>query len=191
MENKTKRYYIKEIYKDLVIPETWDTLEDFVDWYMLEAKMPLLVPQDAEIVVSDDAVAISLFKKGPYQVELYLLYPDYDILQHCHPDLEVIVVDLGGCKFTPKSHFNTSVAWGYVWEKLLPGNYHGNEHIREYGGVNLAFEKWIDTSKQFSAASNWKGFIRGNESHQAKLIRRINGNDVFIDDETADVTRTL
>lgn len=191
MENAIKKYHVKEIYKDLVIPETWDTLEDFVDWYMLEAKMPLFVPQDAEVVMSDDAVSISLFKKGSYQVELYLLYPDYDILEHCHPDLEVIIVDLGGCNFAPKSHFNTSVAWGLVGEKLLPGNYHGNDNIREYGGVNLAFQKWIDTSKQFSAASNWKGFIRGNEGHQAKLIRRINGNDVFINDEIADITKRI
>lgn len=191
MENKIKKYHVSEIYKGLVIPETWDTLEDFVDWYMIEAKIPLLVPYDAEVVMSDDASAVTLFKKGPYQVELYLLYPDYEILEHSHPDLEVIIVDLGGCNFAPKSHLNTSDKWGYVWEKLLPGNYHGNDHIRKYGAINLAFEKWIDTSKQFSAASNWRGFIRGSDNHQANLIRRINGDDVFINDEMADVTKKI
>lgn len=192
MEKIVKKYHVEDIYKDLAIPETWETLEDFVEWYIVTARMPILIPQESEVIQSDDAAAICIFRKGAYQVEFYLQYPNLEILEHSHPDMEVIIVDLAGGNQGEKSSFGVSSRWGNTFSKLKAGDYHSAPKF-EYanGGITLAFQRWINTNKQFSAASNWKGFIRGSDGHQAKLIKRINGSDVFINDEVADVTRTI
>jgi len=192
MEKIVKKYRVEDIYKDLVIPDTWDTLEEFVEWYMTVARMPILVPHESEVIQSDDAAAICIFKKGAYQVEFYLQYPKLEILEHSHPDMEVIIVDLAGGNQGEKSFFGVSSRWGNTFSKLNNGDYHSSQKFEHAnGGITLAFQKWINSDKQFSAASNWKGFIRGKDGHQANLIRRVNGDNVFINDEVADVTRTL
>jgi hypothetical protein len=58
-----KKINIEEYFKNIVIPDDWDTLEEFVDWY-IDSRMPILPPWNAEVIKSDDAVAICVFKKG-------------------------------------------------------------------------------------------------------------------------------
>jgi hypothetical protein len=70
-------------FSNITIPDNWDTLEDFVDWY-IDARMPLIVPWNAEVIRSDDAAAVCVFKKGHYQVEFYLEYPKMYILSLIH-----------------------------------------------------------------------------------------------------------
>lgn len=65
-------------YDNYVIPDDWDTLEDFVTWFT-ESKFPVVIPWDAEVRRTDDATTICLFRKGRYQVEIYLIYPGWVI----------------------------------------------------------------------------------------------------------------
>ena len=73
-----KTFESNDFFKDLQIPDDWVTLEDFVNWYM-ESKIPIMIPWNAKVIRSDDAVAISIFRKGQYQVEFYL-HQGYGVL---------------------------------------------------------------------------------------------------------------
>jgi hypothetical protein len=158
-----KQFSATDFFANLDIPEDWDSLEDFVDWYM-GSKIPLIIPWNAEVIRSDDAVAICIFRKGNYQVEFYLEYPEMYIRKHAHPRMEVIVMDLGGGSITPKqTDIDVSRLWGRTYEKLNPGEYHGGDSSSLISGgfVTLAFQRWENPDEMTSAAIQWKGEIQG------------------------------
>ena len=182
-----KKYDASEYFSKIQIPQNWNSLEEFVDWYMLEARMPWMIPFNAEVMESDDAVAICLFRKGNYQVELYLEYPENYVRRHAHPRMEVIIVDLGGGCFSAPDGNGMSTKWGNAKQKLLAGEEHGGDiaHSLAKGFIFLAFQKWEIQEEMSSASVQWKGEIQG--PHQANLIRSRKPNSIILKD-FADVT---
>ena len=174
-------------FENIVIPDDWKTLEDFVDWY-LDARMPFMVPHNAEVIRSDDAVAICIFKKSHYQVEFYLEFPHMDIPRHSHPDMEVIIMDLGGGSASPRHKIGLSTNWGLVEKKILSGNEHGGSTtgIISKGKCFLAFQRWDNIKEMSSAAIQWKGTTAGPVQEQ--LIRD-NKKHAFVESGYADVSK--
>lgn len=164
----------RQYFAGLQIPETWASLEDFVQWY-LDNRMPIMPPWNAGVTRSDDATATCLFRHGNYQVELYLEFPDMSILPHSHPDMEVMVMTLGGTGLDPRieTEDNDSVSrtWGIISEKLMPGEIHGGDTGTRlgYGTVFFAFERWYNQEEVSSAAVQWVGGLQG--PIQEELIR--------------------
>lgn len=188
-KNIQKRILPKDYFSKISIPENWSSLEEFVDWY-LEARMPLMVPFNAEVITSDDACAICIFRKGNYQVEFYLEYPEMWIRRHAHPRMEVIVMDLGGGSATPKDDFGVSMIWGNISPKLPAGEFHGGDQSSQLsnGFVTLAFQRWENLEEMSSAAIQWKGELQG--PNQAKLIKSKKKN-AEVSETYADVTNNL
>ncbi len=187
-----KQIDASEYFKDIVIPDDWDSLEDFVDWYC-DQRMPLMIPWNANVIRSDDAVAICLFKKGHYQVEFYIEYPQMYIYKHSHPRMEVITMTMGGGgTWSPVSNSktNTSHTWGGLTSKLINGNYHGGDLQSGTGNgfVILAFQKWEKIEEMTSAAVQWKGELQGE--WQAQLIKS-HYPDAFIRNGYADISRKM
>lgn len=153
------------------IPATWDSLEEFARWYCA-AGSPLLVPWDAEVIVSDDATAICVFRQPPFQVELYLIHPNVSVPEHAHPDMEVMVVSLGGGKTGNRTSNGLSSSRGMVASTLQPGETHGGGvlGVSPGGYAFLTFEKWPVGVPMTSAAIHWRGATAGPK--QEALIRR-------------------
>lgn len=182
-----KKIEAKDYFSNLEIPDDWDSLEDFVDWY-IDNRMPMMIPWNAEVIRSDDAVAICTFRKGHYQVEFYLEYPRMWIRKHAHPRMEVITMSLGAGSLTPKdSELPTSTLWGTLTKKLPAGDYHGGDSSGGIGNgfITLAFQRWEDPSEMTSAAVQWKGELQG--PYQEKLIKR-KKPDVLVEPGYADVS---
>jgi len=162
-----------EYFANINIPDDWKDLEEFVDWYM-NARMPMMVPWNAEVIRSDDATAVCVFRKGHYQVELYLEFPGFSIERHSHPRMEVIVVDLGGGHKNPLSKHTTGVTytWGKVFHNVTPGNEHGGDTTSRMGNGScfLACQRWENIDEMTSAAIQWKGPTAG--PMQEELIRK-------------------
>jgi hypothetical protein len=172
-------------FSDILIPDDWDTLEEFVDWY-LDSKMPLMIPYNAEVIRSDDACAVCIFKKGNYQVEFYLEYPEMWIRKHSHPRMDVIVMQLGGGSVAPKDAHGVSKTWGVLNTNLKAGEYHGGDSssITNDGFITLAFQRWERADEMTSAAIQWRGEIQGLV--QQDLIKRHKPN-AEVTDTWADV----
>jgi len=187
-----KQVDAKDYFKDVKIPDDWSSLEDFVDWYC-EQRMPMMIPWNANVIRSDDAVAICLFRKGNYQVEFYIEYPNMYIWKHSHPRMEVITMTMGGggtWKPDEGSITNTSRTWGGLSTKLVNGGYHGGDEDAGTGNgfVILAFQRWENPEEMTSAAVQWKGQIQGQ--HQADLIKSYYP-EAFIKEGYADVTKDV
>lgn len=164
-------------FADFVVPETWNDLQEFADWWM-GIRMPVIFPNNPEVFLSDDATAICLFRKGRFQVELYLIHPKPGVPTHEHPDVEVIKIRTG----VPGGPRASDV--------LYNGQSHGSGMKLEAevrGFPLLAIQHWL-TREPTTIASMWKGPTAG-PIHEA-LIRRYNP-DAYVIEGYADITRKM
>lgn len=147
---------------DLEIPETWDNLQAFVEWWMSNGR-PMLVPHDAPTICTDDATAACIFRKGQFQVELYLLHPNKVVQTHAHPDMEVMIMSMGGGGYgNPNPVYGTSDRLGAT-SYIYSGEYHALEKNAGGGFVQLSFEHWLNGVPPTSAAIQWVGPTAGPE----------------------------
>lgn len=161
---------------NLPVPESWDNVQSFADWWM-EQGMPICFPSFPEVFLSDDATAVCLFRKGQFQVELYLIHPQPIVPLHEHPGVEVIKMRLGNRDIPLMS------------EVLTDGHAHGAEirmEAEEVGYPLIAFQHWSNREPT-TVAAMWKGYTVGPK--QEALIRRFNP-DAFIVPGYADITRS-
>lgn len=163
--------------KHLEIPETWDNVESFCDWYM-ENNLPITFSNESEVFLSDDATAVCLFRHGQFQVELYLVYPEPKVPIHEHPNVEVIKVRL---------YEKTAIASN----PLTNGESHGAGFRVEgesLGFPLIAVQHWISGEKPHTVAAQWRGRTVG--PMQENLIRRFHP-DALVIDGYADITKTM
>jgi hypothetical protein len=155
-------------YRNLVIPDTWKNVEEFGNWW-IQNGMPLMFPEDAEVFLSDDATAVCLFRKGRFQVELYLIHPNPIVPVHEHPGVEVIKVRLG------------AKTYPFLSETLKDGKSHGSgirNESEEKGYPLLAIQHWI-AREPTTVASMWRGNTVGPK--QEALIKRFTPDAVVKD----------
>lgn len=123
----------------------------------------MCVPWDAKVLITDDATSMCIFRKGQYQVEMYLIHGGFDVKPHGHPDMEVITVGMGGGGIFGEEHgtYGTSAGLGRTL-KISPGEYHGGGDTRQGTGfMLLTFEKWLNNVTPTSAAIQWDGPTAG------------------------------
>lgn len=161
-------------YPNLVVPDSWADVDVFAEWW-LSVGMPIMFPEKAEVFMSDDATSIALFRKGRFQVELYLIHPNPKVPVHEHPGVEVIKVRLDGRKYP------------YLSNTLLDGEAHGagiRLEAEETGYPLLAIQHWL-TREPTTIASMWKGQTVG--PMQESLIKRFNP-EALVKQGYADIT---
>lgn len=152
---------IEDQHSGLVIPEDWPHIQAFVDWYML-SKKPIMIPHDAEVIHIENATSIPLFRRGKFQVELYIVFPGHDIPSHSHPGVDIVTVILGGGGVCGGPHpiYGTGESTGRCM--LTPDGKKHNAPTRLGGYALLSFEHWKNREPT-SAAKNWDGVDIGPE----------------------------
>lgn len=165
------------------IPAAWGSLEEFTQWY-IDAGMPMMPPWDFETFRTDDASAIALFRKAPYQVEMYMIDNPVDVPFHEHPYVDVIQLWFDR---SPSEDGNAKV--GFLAPRLSLGQAHGaiaaDDRI-ESNGMILTFEQWPEGVKPSTISAVWKGNVVGPLHEQ--LIKRF-FPDAYVKDGYADITR--
>ena len=160
---------------ELEIPDTWENAFEFGKWWV-DAGMPILFPKDPEVFLSDDATAVSLFRKGRFQIELYLIHPQPKVPEHEHPGVEVI-----------KCRMGLGSMLGFS-DLLTDGHSHGagmQLEAETIGFPLIAIQEW-KTREPCTIAAMWKGKTVG--PLQEALIKRFNP-DAYVVDGYADITR--
>jgi len=179
--------YAKPIIDLTSIPETWDDVREFAHWWC-GVGMPFLPPDGAEIFLSDDATSMCVFRRGRFQVELYLIHPNPNLQAHEHPGVEVIKMRIEGTYSPRTGPFESSPTWGRLSETLLDGQAHGStgsQYSRQLGFPLVAFQQWKHR-EPCTVAAAWKGPTVG--PMQENLIRRFYPN-AFIERGYADITK--
>jgi hypothetical protein len=157
--------------------DKFGNVETFMKAWM--AKRIWRPPFENAIHTTDIAYALSVFRTGQYQVELYIIKPNTLTPVHSHPNIESISVYLTGNMefrqadgtFADLSAYQTEKPNGthrLQWMKA-DTNY-GTPHAvktGEEGGAFLIFEKWL-VGTPTSVAVSWEGELVGEE--HAKLM---------------------
>jgi hypothetical protein len=162
MEPIWKKLNSEQYYNNVDINKSFTHLEEFVNWF-LELKMPLLIPWNAHVLVTDDSTSICLYKTGSYMVELYLIHPNKTVPEHSHPGVEVITMYLDGGERNKPDKFNCGEGWGTVFTKINDKQTHGDTSNvpNAHGYVILAFQKWENDIEPTSASMRWRGPTAG------------------------------
>jgi hypothetical protein len=170
----------------LEVPDDFRDMDHLVEWYFASGT-PLAIPWDADVVVSDDATAISLFRHKHYQVELYLVYPSIAIPLHEHPGMLSRIISLGGGK-QGRAKGLVSTSWGVDSGTTSLGQKHGGRNFGSSprGYAMLTFQIWPVGMRPTSAAYHWKGETAGPK--QDALIKAVNPSAISIPGY-ADVTQ--
>lgn len=168
-----KQYRFEDYESKFIIPETWNSLDEFIDWYM-NSGMPFMMPIGSEVYRTENASAIVMFRQGRYQVELYINDPLCEVSDHAHPDLDLVIMPIG--RMEP-GHW--PIAWGRTTELLKAGDTHNGNFNSTKGTVFLTFEYWKEGVEMTSASVNWAGPTDGKKHDE--LILKFNKNKTTLE----------
>lgn len=172
------------------VPDDWASLSDFVKWY-LDNNCPLAVPNDYEIyTVAEGILVFSMFRKGRYQVEMYMIENKDLIEEHEHPYVEVIQMPIYQ---VPSDGAEGLAKWAEPSDPLVHGQRHGGiplpAELQNYQrSLLIVFQKWPPGIRQSTISVSWKGVSMGPK-HEA-LVRR-HFPDAYIKDGYIDITRSM
>jgi hypothetical protein len=150
--------------------------------------MPWMIPWEAEVICSDDATAICVFRQGRFQVELYLVHPDVAVPSHSHPGMDSVIIRLGAGNTGKRHELGVSNIWGAMAPVLRAGEIHGGRPLgfSSKGYAMLTFQHWPEGTEVTSAAVLWRGHTAGPK--QDAIVAR-HRPDALVQDGFADVTQ--
>jgi quercetin dioxygenase-like cupin family protein len=146
----------------------FDDLEAFMHWWW--AIRPINTPSDNPLVHQKDTHGVVLFRQGPYQVELFNVKPNSEIVPHIHPNVDSFEIFVGGdIKF---------MCDGVVFEqttlgdriRVLPNSWHGG-FFGERGGCFLSVQKWLNGVPASFVGNDWKDEAEKTSYKDSGLIK--------------------
>lgn len=148
------------------IDPSW-SVEQFTHWWLKHR--PMRPPFVDGVFFTDIAASIILYRKGPFQVELYVSKPETESPYHSHPGVDSLLMYLTGDLTFGKN--GKPLDWSEnqkpregdeevhslfgKYDILAPNESH-NLKTNGKGGAFFSFEKWHDKVPN-SVTVNWEG----------------------------------
>jgi hypothetical protein len=159
---------------------TFDTLEAFLVWW-LKSK-PLKPPFTNDMLMIDGmANGAVLYRDGPFQVQLFIIQPHTEIVEHTHPNMDSYEVYLGGdIEFSHSGKKQTEIEtlrdvdgvcseYGKVI-RVKPNDIHGGK-FGDKGGLFLSVQHWINGASPTSANIEWR-FADENKTDRYEALKK-------------------
>lgn len=145
----------------------WQTLEEFAHWYKSN-NFPIAPPKQDPIYVTEISMSYVLFRQGQYQAELYLVKPNTGSPEHSHPNVENVIMLMGGnvglrVNGVDNIPPDTADLFGVFGNVIRNGETHAL-CCGDKGGAFLSLEKWEDGILPTSVTIRWDGETCG-DSH--------------------------
>ena len=140
------------------IPDTWQSLSDFTNWY-IENKYPILVPDNVQVFPTDVSYSVCVFRHDVYQVELYIAKPEFMSSKHSHP-FEQQIIFLGGDMWGNRENGRLKHLGDndkYNVGDVLPANVWHQVGSGSQGFVFYNCQKWPNTQMMTSAVVEYGG----------------------------------
>jgi mannose-6-phosphate isomerase-like protein (cupin superfamily) len=138
----------------------YDELESFLNWWM--ANRYINTPQDNSLTYEKDTHGVVLYRDGQFQVELFNVKPNSEIVPHIHPNVDSFEVFLGG-----DIHFMCDGVWSYEQKlgesitRVKPDSWHGGL-FGERGGCFLSVQHWLNGVPPTFVGNDWKDKVNNN-----------------------------
>ena len=148
-----------------------DELTNFRDWY-LDTHPPLLVPFNHFLHFVEGVTGLTIYRDGPFQVQLFIAAPNTVIPNHIHPNVDSYEVALNGMEFflnddvmlsrerndTPDGNYSDAM---YETIRVHPDVPHGGIAGKN-GGSFMSIQHWLNGVEPTSVGNDWNGDTMGN-----------------------------
>lgn len=153
----------------------WDNLEQFTKWY-IDNNYPFRPPAGEPVYVTDYTHSTIIFREDRYQVELYLMSPNWETPSHSHPGVEHKIIFINGTISGTRN--GKIVDDSSIWHNLakedgtcvIMGNYTDFDpedwhsvKLGDKGGFVLVTQKWEEGLKMTSQSVHYVGEPIGPE----------------------------
>lgn len=159
-----------------------DELENFLAWFM-QGGIPNIgaIPFDGAVRNIEGVWSVRWFHQPPFQVQMFIVPPNYVIPEHVHPNVDSFEVYLGG-----QIRFSHSGKWVISEEDFLNADEHGLPKMRGMtirvrpgdlhggifgpsGGVFMSVQHWLNGIDPHCVAADYSGPVMGPD-HFEKVV---------------------
>jgi quercetin dioxygenase-like cupin family protein len=139
-----------------------DELEQFKEWW-LDTRV-INTPSLNSLVHIKDTHGVVLFRNGQYQVELFNVKPNSEIVPHIHPNVDSYEIFVSGdIEFMCNGEwFKQDVLGTSI--RVLPLSWHGGK-FGEKGGCFLSIQKWLNNVEPKFVGDDWDDKV-GKQSYE-------------------------
>lgn len=131
----------------------YDELDNFCNWWM--ANRFINTPQENTLIFQKDTHGVVLFRQDYYQVEMFLVKPNSEIVAHKHPNVDSFEIFVSGdINFMCDGvWYDQNVLGGRI--RVKPNSWHGG-HFGERGGCFLSVQKWLNGTIPTFVGNDWQ-----------------------------------
>lgn len=150
-----------------------DDLERFADWFLKSSTVIAGVPLHGAVSRIEDVTSVLMYRDGPYQVQMFIVPPNYIIPEHTHPNVDSFEVYMGGqIRFShqgkwliSEEEFNQAGPGGSPQAagrtiRVRPDDLHGGT-FGPGGGVFLSIQHWLNGVEPHCVAADYDGVVMG------------------------------
>ncbi len=159
-----------------------DPVEKFCESFLKDMPVIGAVPYAGAVTKVQDVTGILLYRKGPFQVEMFACPEGTIIPEHTHPNVDTVQVYVGGNIIFTHSGLYTYPADGVRAMdgplrcanrrghllRVRPDDRHGAV-VGKGGGVFMAVQHWLNGIAPHSVAADYDGIAMG-EDHLSKVV---------------------
>jgi hypothetical protein len=157
---------------DYLKREYLDELSDFATRYTAFHMFNTQVPYKQPVSFVEGVTGLVLYRKPPFQVQLFIVAPNVIIPDHHHPNVDSYEYFLHGMNFSYKGHWLIRNFGGDeidgvaqhagVTLRVNPLDKHGAESS-DQGGAFMSIQHWLNGVEPTSVGNDWVGETMGNE----------------------------
>lgn len=161
-----------------------DRLSEFATWWSTKAPIVPVTPIINGQSFIEGIHGVVLFREKPFQVQLFIVEPNFIIPEHKHPNVDSYEVFLNGMKFTHNENLADS---GLILDfesgmipdvrgvstlrgaciRVQPEELHGGQ-ASPSGGSFISIQEWLNNIEPSSVENDWEGEAIG-ELHRKHI----------------------
>jgi hypothetical protein len=129
-----------------------DDLEQLLHWW--RKNRAINTPTEFPTNFNTTWSGVVLYRKPPYQVQLFIVHPNSEIVPHLHPNVDSFEVFVGGdISFMHNGQWFDQNKLGFPI-RVKPNDWHGGKFGKR-GGAFLSVQKWLNDVPPTSVDEDW------------------------------------
>lgn len=158
----------KQSFTDVTGRQFSDELTKFLHWWLKNGPTLPQVPVVCGHSFTEAAAGLVLYRKGQFQVQLFVVSPNFSIPEHRHPNVDSYEIYLSGMQLTHNSKMlidhpvakrknvnGTSIFRGATI-RVKPNDLHGG-HSSPNGGSFVSVQQWLNGISPSAVEKDWDG----------------------------------
>lgn len=153
------------------------TLDTFANWFFTKSPRFGIIPTEGAVTYIEDVTAVLWYRHKQFQVQQFIVPPNYTIPAHTHPNVDSYELYLGGeIEFSKGGEFIISPeqarSLGKFGEaamrgktlRIHPDDLHGGE-FGPNGGVFMSIQHWLNGVKPHCVSQDYTGAVMGKDHY--------------------------